>query len=502
MLFGLPTAIEPPAKPKSSLGKRKLGQDSAHKASSSASTTSVSTLPDLADDEDYDSDSTASTSSYGEDSSNDENNEKTRTRIASVNTSRTSLAKRSRKYYCPVEGCGKAYTKPSRLSEHERSHTGQRPFVCAVCGKAYIRENHLQAHSRSHLPESHRPYSCDHSGVSPCNKRFWTKQHLDAHIQKVHLGVKPYKCEWPECEETFAKQHQLRAHVAAAHCTPGTKPFRCEHEGCDKSFATSQHLRTHGKVHQENRYACSYESCRTQASGSTAPPSVRYFSTWSDLQRHLREDHPPTCPYPECNGQTFSAQKGLKAHLRIHEGRNQDILAETGIDEEDADEVPSKRQRRGGEFGREWKCSKGKCDLSFKSKKALTNHEKVTHDGERRFVCPAPDCGMKFGYKHVLQRHVARKHPRASSEEANDTSSEADPATDAAPVLDLLTGRHYENRTTKIPCPWPRLHPPTAESAAPCAFTFSRVYDARRHLRAEHGLDIDTKALEAFLAKS
>lgn len=34
-----------------------------------------------------------------------------------------------RKYRCPHAGCTKAYTKPSRLEEHERSHTGE---VCLL----------------------------------------------------------------------------------------------------------------------------------------------------------------------------------------------------------------------------------------------------------------------------------------------------------------------------------------------------------------------------------
>jgi general transcription factor IIIA len=29
-----------------------------------------------------------------------------------------------RKYKCTIEGCEKSYAKPSRLEEHERSHTG------------------------------------------------------------------------------------------------------------------------------------------------------------------------------------------------------------------------------------------------------------------------------------------------------------------------------------------------------------------------------------------
>lgn len=32
---------------------------------------------------------------------------------------------RSKRYRCTFKGCDKAYTKPSRLQEHERSHTGE-----------------------------------------------------------------------------------------------------------------------------------------------------------------------------------------------------------------------------------------------------------------------------------------------------------------------------------------------------------------------------------------
>lgn len=82
----------------------------------------------------------------------------------------------------------------------------------------------------------------------------------------------------------------------------------------------------------------------------------------------MRMVHPPTCPYASCNGKTFSQQKGLRVHLKIHAQRDQEdnIDDAPGSEAEGEGKRPRKR-RRGGEVGRDWVCDVDGCDKDFKS---------------------------------------------------------------------------------------------------------------------------------------
>lgn len=67
----------------------------------------------------------------------------------------------------------------------------------------------------------------------------------------------------------------------------------------------------------------------------------------------------------------FTAQKGLRAHLKIHEQREtEEQLNVAGSDEEDeggSDTAPPPKKRRGGEIGRDWTCDIDGCSKDFKS---------------------------------------------------------------------------------------------------------------------------------------
>ncbi|KJA27725.1 hypothetical protein HYPSUDRAFT_130794 [Hypholoma sublateritium FD-334 SS-4] len=399
-----------------------------------------------------------------------------------------------KRYCCTFEGCEKAYTKPSRLEEHERSHTGQRPFVCETCGNSYLRETHLHAHARSHLPASARPLPCEREN---CGKRFWTTQHLHTHLS-WHDGVKPYECTAEDCHEAFAKHYQLRAHLCREHAPPGTKPYCCENEGCSKSFDTNQHLKTHQKTHDSKRYTCVHSTCLENMSDS--PP---YFATWSALQSHIRKSHPPTCLHTSCNGRTFANHGNLRVHLKLHEQRELDHALDPDFDNESRQ--PAKKKRRGGEYGRDSKCEIAGCGKDFKSEKALETHIRVTHLGSRDFVCEHENCAQSFGYKHLLQRHQSKVHHSGSSLTMNpqEESSENEAQdTDTTFDIDTITGNAYAKRAeakiqnaTALRCPFPCLEDLTGDSnrtvpspthLSPCDYVFNRSYDLRRHLKASH----------------
>ncbi|GAA5970731.1 hypothetical protein JCM21900_003293 [Sporobolomyces salmonicolor] len=449
---------------------------------------------------------------------------------------------RIKKFMCTWLGCGKCYTRPTRLEEHQRVHTRERPFACSECPSTFARNSHLKAHLRTHSSDSEKKYLCSEGR---CGKKFWTNQHLKKHIEVAHRG-KTYDCN--ACSLTFRKHHLLRTHVAEVHSAPGTNPFICEHPGCDRSFKQNVHLKAHVKTHDPSRYVCLHPDC------APLPLPSRQFSTWSFLQKHTKSAHPPKCPYPECGGKTFTTRRGLRVHLVIHEGDAGD-RADLSGDGAELKKTRGKRRSRGSrrrrvkksdsdeETAQETEQDVGTFDQEeegsdWEERQESERDERMREDFRRggkkkrriyeesagltqalplAFPLPAPPIGS-------FRRNPLAAVPSPSVTQEQPTSSV---------YLDLITGANYAVARTskstgasslegatklpvrKYPCPFPAIlgmpfnniglahvspshsHSDGEEDPAggesddgTCAYWFSRVYDVERHLRSRHGIEM------------
>ena len=127
-------------------------------------------------------------------------------------------------------------------------YNGEKPILCKFCDKPFSNESYLLDHMGIHRDSNPVNYSIDnfpnellnhersHTGEKPfkccnCNKYFSTKSNLMRHA-KIHTEEKPLQCSI--CDKTFRDQGDLMAH-ARLHAVE--KPFHCS--DCDKDISNN-----------------------------------------------------------------------------------------------------------------------------------------------------------------------------------------------------------------------------------------------------------------------
>ena len=131
--------------------------------------------------------------------------------------------------------CEKPFSRLDQLRDHERVHTGEKPFECSKCARQFSTSVGLKSHEKFiHIRK--KLYSC-----SKCDKSFINAGNLKVHL-RIHSDEKMYGCS--KCGERFKHLDTLKKHDQTH---TGLKSFSCMK--CGMSFTTSGNLKIHERNH-------------------------------------------------------------------------------------------------------------------------------------------------------------------------------------------------------------------------------------------------------------
>ncbi|KAG0284641.1 hypothetical protein BGZ97_008109 [Linnemannia gamsii] len=93
---------------------------------------------------------------------------------ASEKNTAASIPEGAASFPCEFQGCNKVFARLYNLKSHSKTHTNERPFVCAHCELAFARGHDLKRHVKVHGGE--KPFTC-----SGCSKSFSRLDALGRH---------------------------------------------------------------------------------------------------------------------------------------------------------------------------------------------------------------------------------------------------------------------------------------------------------------------------------
>ena len=133
-----------------------------------------------------------------------------------------------------VLNVGNPLDRISHFIQHQRIHTGAKPYECNTSRKAFSHKDTLTQHHK--ILSGEKPSMC-----SSCGKAFTHKDVLVEH-QKIHTRQKSFECG--ECGKFFSHSSYIKIYKLFHQVT---RLFVCDE--CGKTYISNSYLSQHKKVH-------------------------------------------------------------------------------------------------------------------------------------------------------------------------------------------------------------------------------------------------------------